>query len=73
MTASGTILLLFKYPNVLTFLRSTRPFLSTIEKKWIAFQLLTGMRDARSRKARYSVLVTVQLCLTYKYRLLTEI
>ncbi|KAA1474364.1 ARM repeat-containing protein [Dentipellis sp. KUC8613] len=29
---------------------STRPFLSTIEKKWIAFQLLTGLRDARARK-----------------------
>ncbi|KAF8579068.1 ARM repeat-containing protein [Ramaria rubella] len=28
---------------------STRPFLSIIEKKWIAFQLLNGMRDARKR------------------------
>ena len=28
---------------------STRPFLSTIEKKWIAFQILVGLRDARNR------------------------
>ncbi|KIJ34245.1 hypothetical protein M422DRAFT_263742 [Sphaerobolus stellatus SS14] len=26
---------------------STRPFLSPIEKKWIAFQLINGMRGAR--------------------------
>ncbi|KIY49828.1 hypothetical protein FISHEDRAFT_40447 [Fistulina hepatica ATCC 64428] len=29
---------------------STRPFLSTIEKKWISFQLLYALRDARNRK-----------------------
>ncbi|KAI0037081.1 ARM repeat-containing protein [Vararia minispora EC-137] len=29
---------------------STRPFLSPIEKKWVAFQLLTGLRDVRTRK-----------------------
>ncbi|KAI0305183.1 ARM repeat-containing protein [Multifurca ochricompacta] len=29
---------------------STRPFLSTIEKKWIAFQLLNALRDVRSQK-----------------------
>lgn len=29
---------------------STRPFLSLTEKKWIAFQLLTALRDARYRK-----------------------
>lgn len=28
---------------------STRPFLSSVEKRWIAFQLLTGLRDARER------------------------
>jgi len=32
---------------------STRPFLSTIEKKWIAFQLLTALRDARARKVAH--------------------
>jgi phosphoinositide-3-kinase, regulatory subunit 4 len=29
---------------------STRPFLSAIEKKWIAFQILNALRDARNRK-----------------------
>lgn len=28
---------------------STRPFLSSIEKKWIAFQLLTALKHARER------------------------
>ncbi|KAG9127307.1 Serine/threonine-protein kinase [Ceratobasidium sp. 392] len=28
---------------------STRPFLSVIEKKWFAFQLLCGMKDAHSK------------------------
>ncbi|KAF9530534.1 hypothetical protein CPB83DRAFT_905184 [Crepidotus variabilis] len=32
---------------------STRPFLSTIEKKWIAFQVLTALRDARNRKVSH--------------------
>ncbi|KAI0317986.1 ARM repeat-containing protein [Amylostereum chailletii] len=32
---------------------STRPFLSSIEKKWIAFQLLTALRDARARKVAH--------------------
>lgn len=30
---------------------STRPFLSNIEKKWITFQILTGMQNAIERKA----------------------
>jgi hypothetical protein len=58
---------------MLNFLHSTRPFLSTIEKKWIAFQLLTGMRDARSRKVRYCILLTTQVYLKHKHRLHTEI
>ncbi|KAI0729483.1 hypothetical protein C8Q72DRAFT_307334 [Fomitopsis betulina] len=29
---------------------STRPFLSSVDKKWIAFQLLHALRDARNRK-----------------------
>ncbi|KAK0451864.1 hypothetical protein EV421DRAFT_1773494 [Armillaria borealis] len=33
---------------------STRPFLSLIEKKWIAFQLLTALRDARNRKVSHA-------------------
>ncbi|EJD02926.1 uncharacterized protein FOMMEDRAFT_123012 [Fomitiporia mediterranea MF3/22] len=32
---------------------STRPFLTTIEKKWIAFQILTGLRDARKKKVSH--------------------
>ena len=35
--------------SVLLF-HSTRPFLSPVEKKWIAFQLLNALRDARSHK-----------------------
>jgi len=34
---------------------STRPFLSTIEKKWIAFQILVGLRDARNRNVWSSI------------------
>lgn len=30
-------------------INSTRPFLTHIEKKWIAFQLLCGLRDAHQR------------------------
>ncbi|TFY55551.1 hypothetical protein EVJ58_g8175 [Rhodofomes roseus] len=29
---------------------STRPFLSLVDKKWIAFQLPRALRDARNRK-----------------------
>lgn len=29
---------------------STRPFLETVEKKWIAFQLLKGLADIHSRQ-----------------------
>ena len=32
---------------------STQPYLALIEKKWIAFQLLTALRDARSRKVAH--------------------
>jgi hypothetical protein len=35
---------------VLTGGASTRPFLTAIEKKWISYQLLHAMRDARQRK-----------------------
>lgn len=34
-------------------LASTRPFLSSIERKWIAFQLLTALRDARAHKVAH--------------------
>ncbi|KAN0103594.1 ARM repeat-containing protein [Russula decolorans] len=32
---------------------STRPFLSPVEKKWIAFQLLNALRDSRSHKVAH--------------------
>jgi phosphoinositide-3-kinase regulatory subunit 4 len=31
---------------------STRPFLTLIEKKWITYQLLSAMKEARMRKVR---------------------
>lgn len=36
-----------------TSIRSTRPFLSSIEKKWIAFQLLNALRDSHSHKVAH--------------------
>lgn len=33
-------------------LSSIQPYLAGVEKKWIAFQLLTCLRDARTRKVR---------------------
>lgn len=33
---------------------STRPFLSLVEKKWIAFQLLSAMKDVREHKVTTS-------------------
>ena len=36
---------------------STRPFLSMIEKKWIAFQLLTALRDMHVRKVACQALM----------------
>jgi hypothetical protein len=33
-------------------LASTRPFLTSVEKRWIAFQLLTGLKYARERGVR---------------------
>jgi phosphoinositide-3-kinase regulatory subunit 4 len=38
---------------LLTERRSTRPFLSLIEKRWIAFQLLTGLRDIHERNVAH--------------------
>jgi phosphoinositide-3-kinase, regulatory subunit 4 len=34
-------------------IHSTRPFLSPVEKKWIAFQLLNALRDSRSHKVAH--------------------
>ncbi|KAJ3746567.1 hypothetical protein DFH05DRAFT_1607341 [Lentinula detonsa] len=43
---------------------STRPFLSAIEKKWIAFQLLTGLRDARNRKVSHGDIKSENILVT---------
>ncbi|THU97645.1 ARM repeat-containing protein [Dendrothele bispora CBS 962.96] len=43
---------------------STRPFLSTIEKKWIVFQLLTGLRDARNRKVSHGDIKSENILVT---------
>ncbi len=43
---------------------STRPFLSTVEKKWLAFQLLNALRDARNRKISHGDLKTSNILIT---------
>ncbi|KAF5339043.1 hypothetical protein D9758_014111 [Tetrapyrgos nigripes] len=43
---------------------STRPFLSVIEKKWIVFQLLTGLRDARNRKVSHGDIKSENILVT---------
>ncbi|KAK8845442.1 hypothetical protein IAR55_006155 [Kwoniella newhampshirensis] len=48
---------------------STQPYLASVEKKWIAFQLLTCLRDARNRKVAHgdvkseNILITSDLSL----------
>ncbi|GAA6060755.1 hypothetical protein JCM10212_006735 [Sporobolomyces blumeae] len=43
---------------------STRPFLTSIEKRWIAFQLLTGLRDARERGVAHGDIKTENVVVT---------
>ncbi|KAF7329785.1 hypothetical protein MKEN_00241800 [Mycena kentingensis (nom. inval.)] len=43
---------------------STRPFLSIIEKKWIAFQLLNALRDARNRKVSHGDIKSENILVT---------
>ncbi|KAF9078567.1 hypothetical protein BDP27DRAFT_1378971 [Rhodocollybia butyracea] len=43
---------------------STRPFLSIIEKKWIAFQVVTGLRDARNRKVSHGDIKSENILVT---------
>lgn len=60
------------YVMIAVVINSTRPFLSSIEKKWIAFQLLNGMRDARKRNVCF--LISFGKCsVTIFIRYLTEI
>lgn len=43
---------------------STRPFLSMIEKRWIAFQLLTALRDARNHKISHGDIKSENILVT---------
>ncbi|KZT63489.1 WD40 repeat-like protein [Daedalea quercina L-15889] len=43
---------------------STRPFLSSIDKKWIAFQLLHALRDARNRKISHGDIKSENILVT---------
>ena len=45
-------------------LSSTRPFLNAIEKKWIAFQILTGLREARKRKVSHGDIKSENILVT---------
>ncbi|KAG8950099.1 Serine/threonine-protein kinase [Tulasnella sp. 424] len=43
---------------------STRPFLSNIEKKWITFQILTGMQNAIERKVTHGDIKSENILVT---------
>ncbi|KAF8639172.1 hypothetical protein AX17_001659 [Amanita inopinata Kibby_2008] len=43
---------------------STRPFLSMIEKRWIAFQLITALRDARNHKVSHGDIKSENILVT---------
>ncbi|GBE83600.1 Putative serine/threonine-protein kinase [Sparassis crispa] len=43
---------------------STRPFLSMIEKKWIAFQLLNALHDTRNRKISHGDIKSENILVT---------
>ncbi|KAH9474804.1 Phosphoinositide 3-kinase regulatory subunit 4 [Psilocybe cubensis] len=43
---------------------STRPFLSVVEKKWISFQLLNALRDARNRKISHGDIKSENIMVT---------
>ncbi|KAL1939405.1 hypothetical protein VTO73DRAFT_9961 [Trametes versicolor] len=43
---------------------STRPFLSAVEKKWIAFQILNALRDARNRKVSHGDIKSENILVT---------
>ncbi|CAE6379670.1 unnamed protein product [Rhizoctonia solani] len=51
----------------------TRPFLSPIEKKWIAFQLLCGMKDAHARGAPHGDIKSENVLVTsYNWIYITD-
>jgi phosphoinositide-3-kinase regulatory subunit 4 len=43
---------------------STRPFLAPIEKKWIAFQLLTAVKESHARKIYHGDIKTENVLIT---------
>ncbi|GAA6002182.1 hypothetical protein JCM10207_003113 [Rhodosporidiobolus poonsookiae] len=43
---------------------STRPFLASVEKRWIAFQLLTGLQHARERGIAHGDIKTENIVVT---------
>ncbi|KAF9516566.1 hypothetical protein BS47DRAFT_1371689 [Hydnum rufescens UP504] len=43
---------------------STRPFLSLVEKKWIAFQLVHAMKDVRARKVAHGDIKSENILVT---------
>ncbi|CAE6436166.1 unnamed protein product [Rhizoctonia solani] len=72
-------------PNVYTYqafvesdkagyvIRHTRPFLSPIEKKWFAFQLLCGMKDAHARGAPHGDIKSENVLVTsYNWVYITD-
>lgn len=49
---------------VLNINYSTRPFLTTIEKKWIAYQLLKGIADSHAKKVCHGDIKTENVLVT---------
>lgn len=47
-----------------TDMRSTRPFLTMVEKRWIAFQLLNALRDTRNRKVSHGDIKSENILVT---------
>ncbi|KAG6835274.1 hypothetical protein H0H93_003241, partial [Arthromyces matolae] len=43
---------------------STRPFLSLVEKRWIAFQILNALRDAKNRKISHGDIKSQNILVT---------
>ena len=43
---------------------SIRPFLETVEKRWIVFQLLNGLRDCHARGIRHGDIKTENILVT---------
>lgn len=66
MTVSGKLIYLSSLDahDIKRTAISTRPFLSMIEKRWIAFQLLNALRDARNRKISHGDIKSENILVT---------